>query len=144
MLALWLGLLLISHSTGLADDNKQVRIDYQTTFLTVEIAETFEQRAQGLMHRQTLCDECGMLFVFEQPRQASFWMKNTFIPLDIAYISATGEITMIAPLVPLSEQHVLSLTKVKYAWEMNRGWFANKRLKVGDKIRIRHPSFYQR
>ena len=128
-------ILSLSSPSVLADFGK-ITIVFNDQKVTLELAETFEQRAQGLMFRNNLCQECGMLFVFEEPRQVGFWMRNTFIPLDIAYLSANGEIRMIAPLVPLSEESVYSPDSIKYAWEMNRGWFNSKELIVGDKVNI--------
>ena len=125
------------------DDKKSVTVAYDSRAVTIELAETFEERAQGLMDRKTLCPDCGMLFVFEFPRQVSFWMKDTYIPLDIAYLDANGKILLIAPLTPLSEKGLISPPKVKYAWEMNRGWFKQQHIQIGDQVSIKHPSFSQ-
>ena len=104
--------------------------------ITVEYAHSFEQRARGLMHRADLCAECGMLFEFNRPRVAGFWMKNTLIPLDIAYIDSKGVIADIKPMHPLVLESVPSSRPVKYALEMNQGWFAKKGVRVGDKVRV--------
>ncbi len=104
--------------------------------LTVEYAGTFEQRARGLMYRTELCDSCGMLFEFEYPREAGFWMKNTLIPLDIAYLDKRGVITDIKPMYPLVLDPVPSSKPVLYALEMNQGWFAANDVVVGDRITI--------
>ncbi len=123
-------------SSSLYASPKLVNLSFHKSSVQVELAETYEERAKGLMYRKSLCTDCGMLFVFEKPRIAAFWMKNTFIPLDIAYLDSNGKIVMIAPLTPLSEKSVSSSTNVKYAWEMNRGWFKTHRVVVGDVIDI--------
>jgi hypothetical protein len=104
--------------------------------LNVEYAKTFEQRARGLMFRKSLCEDCGMFFKFESPRFAGMWMKNTFIPLDVAFIDRNGVITDIKPLTPHSLESVGSSKEVLYALEMNQGWFAENEIKVGDQITI--------
>jgi uncharacterized membrane protein (UPF0127 family) len=96
----------------------------------VEIASTPESRANGLMHRDTLDADVGMLFVFPDNRTRSFWMKNTRIPLSIAYINSEQEIVRIAELEPFSTDRIPSLYPARYALEMNKGWFeANQILK---------------
>ncbi|GFD88448.1 hypothetical protein KUL152_06740 [Tenacibaculum sp. KUL152] len=104
--------------------------------LNVEYAKTFEQRARGLMFRKSLCEDCGMFFKFESPRFAGMWMKNTFIPLDVAFIDRNGVITDIKPLTPHSLESVGSSKEVLYALEMNQGWFAENEIKIGDQITI--------
>jgi uncharacterized membrane protein (UPF0127 family) len=104
--------------------------------LHVEYAKTFEQRARGLMFRKSLCEDCGMFFKFESARFAGMWMKNTFIPLDVAFIDRNGVITDIKPLTPHSLESVGSSKEVLYALEMNQGWFAEHNIEVGDQITI--------
>ncbi|BFT29210.1 hypothetical protein D210916BOD24_03860 [Alteromonas sp. D210916BOD_24] len=102
----------------------------------VEYASTYEQRARGLMFRKALCENCGMFFRFSSPKYAGMWMKNTFIPLDVAFIDRKGVITDIKPLTPHSLESVGSSKEVLYALEMNQGWFAENNIKVGDQITI--------
>lgn len=102
----------------------------------VEYAKTFEQRAQGLMFRKTLCEDCGMFFKFSSPKYAGMWMKNTFVPLDVAFIDRNGVITDIKPLTPHSLESVGSSKEVLYALEMNQGWFAGNGIHVGDQVMI--------
>jgi hypothetical protein len=104
--------------------------------LNVEFAHNFEQRARGLMYRDALCEDCGMLFEFDYARTAGFWMKNTFIPLDIAYIDGQGVIADIKPMYPLLLKSVSSSRDVLYALEMNQGWFEKQGIAVGDRIQI--------
>ncbi len=109
--------------------------------LLVEVAADSESRRQGLMNRKSLKDECGMLFVFEEEQKASFWMKNTSLPLSIAFIAADGTIRQIEDLEPYSLAPVVSARSVLYALEVNRGWFARKGIEAGDKAII--PSKYR-
>ncbi|KXJ61275.1 MAG: hypothetical protein AXW14_02870 [Alteromonas sp. Nap_26] len=102
----------------------------------VEYAKTFQQRAQGLMFRKTLCEDCGMFFKFSSPKYAGMWMKNTFVPLDVAFIDRNGVITDIKPLTPHSLESVGSSKEVLYALEMNQGWFAGNGIHVGDHVTI--------
>lgn len=102
--------------------------------LTVEVARTPDQRVKGLMFRDSLAQNRGMLFVFEQPQIMKFWMKNTYIPLDIAYIDQNGEIMEIHQLQPRSESTVYSSSYCVYALEVNRDWFKINNIETGDKI----------
>lgn len=105
--------------------------------LQVEYAATFAQRSVGLMNRQSLCLQCGMLFKFSNPKMANMWMKNTFIPLDVAFIRSDGVITDIKALQPHDLTAVGSSEKVLFALEMNQGWFSQQQISVGDTIQIK-------
>lgn len=93
----------------------------------VEIADDDYERQRGLMFREKLDSDRGMLFVFDQPRILSFWMRNTRIPLDIAYLDAEGRIVDILPLEPFNETPVPSSAPALYALEVNRGALAGLR-----------------
>lgn len=101
---------------------------------TVEIARSPEEQQQGLMHRETLGEYAGMLFVFERDRHLSFWMKNTYIPLSIAYISKNGVIKSIYDMQPESLRPVESEVAVRFALELPQGAFARSGAAVGDRI----------
>lgn len=105
--------------------------------LEVEYAYTFEQRAKGLMFRKTLCSQCGMLFKFSDAKKASMWMQNTFLALDVAFITSDGVITDIKPMQPQDLTSVGASQAVLYALEMNQGWFAKNGVKVGDRLVIK-------
>lgn len=126
--------LLLSVCNANAVDFDTAQIDVNGVELQVEFAQTFEQRAQGLMFRKTLCESCGMLFEFNPAKQASMWMKNTFLPLDVAFIDRNGVITDIKPLEPHDLTSVGASKVVKYALEMNQGWFAAHDIHVGDPL----------
>ncbi|MEP9410531.1 MAG: DUF192 domain-containing protein [Candidatus Brocadia sp.] len=104
--------------------------------LEVELAITPEEHMLGLMHRDTLEDNGGMLFVFPQERILSFWMKDTRIPLSIAFIKANGRIVQIESMKPYSLDTHVSREKVKYALEMKEGWFKAHKVKEGDIVII--------
>ena len=100
--------------------------------IVVEVADSAEERATGLMNRQSLPENHGMLFVFEAESQVSFWMKNTLIPLSIAFISSDGTIRQIEDMEPGSLASTVSHRHVRYGLEMNRGWFEDNGIGPGD------------
>jgi uncharacterized membrane protein (UPF0127 family) len=102
--------------------------------LYVELANTPATLEAGLMYRDKLAKNAGMLFEFPSSRRLSFWMKNTPIPLDIAFVSDDGVIVDIKDLAPMSMKSVQSSTSCKYALEVNSGWFAENGISEGDRI----------
>lgn len=102
--------------------------------IEVEIADNSDSRRTGLMNRKSMPENNGMLFIFDSDQKLSFWMKNTLIPLSIAYISADGEIMEIYDMKPESLRPVESVNSVRYALEMNQGWFAAHKVVPGDMI----------
>ena len=102
---------------------------------TVEVAHTPEEQANGLMHRQSLAADRGMLFPYEPPQSASFWMKNTLIPLDMIFIRPDGTIARIAAnTVPLSLDPVPSLEPVSAVLEIAGGRAAELGIREGDRV----------
>ena len=102
--------------------------------LKLEIPVTLTEFKLGLMFRETLDEDCGMLFVFEESSEKSFHMNHTHIPLDIAFINASGIIESIKELQPLNPVPVYSDAEVLYALEVNRGWFTENNVNIGDQI----------
>ena len=104
----------------------------------VEIADNLYEQARGLMDRTALQEDRGMLFVYPSERPLSFWMRNTLIPLSIAYIDAQGRITDILDMKPLDDKspHYVSSEPVQYALEVNRGFFDERGVKVGDRVEV--------
>ncbi len=100
-----------------------------------EVARTDEQRAIGLMARKEMAPNAGMIFVFEQPAQQCFWMRNTLIPLSAAFVADDGTIVNIVEMQPLSDASHCSTKPVRYVLEMNKGWFDKRGLKAGSKLR---------
>lgn len=103
--------------------------------IQAEIADTPQSRERGLMQRTHLCEHCGMLFVFEEAAKHGFWMKNTPLPLSIAFINAQGVIINIIEMQANTTTIHQAQEDALYALEMNRGWFALRGIKRGDVIR---------
>jgi uncharacterized membrane protein (UPF0127 family) len=112
------------------------REDATVVEITVETARTDEERANGLMFRKTLPDGQGMLFLFDRDQQLSFWMKNTVIPLSIAFITSDGYIVEIKDMQPNDLNSVKSSRSVRYALEVPQGWFRRVNVKAGDRVKI--------
>lgn len=105
--------------------------------LRVEIVQDAESRAEGLMHRERLPENQGMLFVFDSTHMLSFWMRNTFIPLDIAFINESGRIVDIQRMAPLDEsKQYISAEPALYALEVNAGWFEKHGIDVGSQVQF--------
>ncbi|MBX3607404.1 MAG: DUF192 domain-containing protein [Piscinibacter sp.] len=135
--ALALGLLL--SFPALAQDGPQqrlpaIRLTAGFHLIQAEVAQTPEQRQIGLMNRPSLPANGGMLFAFEAPAQQCFWMKNTLLPLSIAFLADDGTIVNIEDMQPQSLASHCSVKPVRYALEMSQGWFAKRGLKPGTKL----------
>jgi uncharacterized protein len=102
--------------------------------LVVEVAATSEQRATGLMNRFSLQQDHGMLFVFEAPQPLAFWMKDTYIPLSIAFVDQRGRILNIEDMRPKDESTHWSKGMALYAIEMRQGWFDAHGIAAGDVV----------
>lgn len=102
----------------------------------VEVAITPEQHRKGLMNRKSLPDHQGMIFVFNPPRIVTFWMKDTFIPLSIAFVDETNKIIDMQDMDPQSETYHVSPAKAKYAIEVNQGWFRKHKIEIGSQVVI--------
>jgi uncharacterized membrane protein (UPF0127 family) len=102
--------------------------------LKVEVALTDPQRMQGLMHRERLGKNDGMLFIFDEPAYQSMWMKNTLIPLSVAFLDPDGVILNILDMEPHTLTPNMSAGPARYAVETNKGWFAERGLKSGDRV----------
>ncbi len=105
--------------------------------LFLEIADSEEERQQGLMFRKQLDEDHGMLFIFEREKRLSFWMKNTSIPLSIAFLDKEGMVLNIEDMVPFSLDSVSSSAKSLYAIELNRGAFARHGIYPGSFLKIK-------
>ncbi len=104
--------------------------------LTVELARTAGERSRGLMDRQELPEDGGMLFIFSGDTEAGFWMKDTLIPLSIAFIAADGTILDVQEMEPLSEDKHRPPAPYRYALEVNQGWFEERGFGTGDRVEI--------
>ena len=110
-------------------------IQIGTRSLEVELADELHERQRGLMHRKEMESDHGMLFVYSAAKLRSFWMKNTYIPLSIAYIGSDCQIVHIASMTPLSTKGVPSVYPAQFALEMNQGWFEANGVQVGDSLK---------
>ena len=132
----------VAVSAALADPTDELTIETAngSHVVRVEIAETEAARRTGLMHRKSMDPDAGMLFVWGRPMMISMWMKNTYIPLDMLFLSARGVVTRIAENTePHSLAPVRSGAPVLGVLELNAGSVERFAIKVGD--RIRHPRF---
>jgi uncharacterized membrane protein (UPF0127 family) len=102
--------------------------------IQAEVAQNDQQRAIGLMHRRSMPTQAGMLFIFESASPQCFWMRNTLLPLSIAFIADDGSIVNIADMQPMSDDSHCSAKPVRFALEMNQGWFAKRGIKPGTKL----------
>ena len=104
----------------------------------VEIADDPWEEARGLMYRTALGEDRGMLFIFSDEQELSFWMRNTLIPLSVAYIDSGGRITDILDMKPLDDKppHYVSSEPAQYALEVNQGFFDERGVKVGDRAKL--------
>jgi uncharacterized membrane protein (UPF0127 family) len=102
--------------------------------IQAEVANTDAARAQGLMFRKSLAANHGMLFVFPEAGPQCMWMRNTYVPLSVAFIDERGVIVNIADMQPRSDDSHCATRPARYALEMNQGWFAAKGIKPGAKL----------
>jgi uncharacterized protein len=103
--------------------------------IRAELAATDATRALGLMHRGSLAPNGGMLFVFDAPGAYCMWMKNTPLPLSVAFVDAAGAIVNIEDMQPHTEQSHCAARPVTYALEMRQGWFAARGIRAGERLR---------
>ena len=128
-------LLAVVSFTAIAADEPPTRtLTIRDQKLRVELATTPETRALGLMNRFSLRTDHGMLFVFEAPQPLAFYMKNTYVPLSIAFVDSRGKILNIEDMRPMDESTHWSKGMARYAIEMRQGWFAGKGIGPGDTV----------
>ncbi len=108
-----------------------VKLDIGGHVVSAEVAATDATRETGLMNRFSLAPDSGMIFVFAQPQPQAFWMKNTYVPLSIAFIDKSGRILNIEDMAPQTEATHWSLGDALYALEMRQGWFLQKGIAAG-------------
>lgn len=103
--------------------------------IRAELADSMGTRMEGLMYRKSMPQGSGMVFVFDETAAHCMWMKNTLIPLSVAFIDEAGAIINIADMQPQSEQSHCAARPARFALEMNKGWFAERGIKPGAKLR---------
>jgi hypothetical protein len=102
--------------------------------IEAEVVSTPQMRARGLMHRKQMAPQRGMLFVFAENAQHCMWMKNTDLPLSVAFLDEAGRILNVEDMRPHTEDNHCAVRPARYALEMNLGWFAQRGLRAGDPI----------
>lgn len=131
---------LLAASAAIAQEGPQPRLP--TVELTAgmyviqaEVAQTHQQHSIGLMHRQSMGVNEGMLFVYPSAEIRCYWMRNTLIPLTIAFLGDDGTIVNLKDMEPHTERSNCSIKPVRYALEMNQGWFDQRGIKPGFRLR---------
>ena len=135
----WLTGALLASATVLAQTLPQpplstVKLTTGIHVITAEVAATEQARTIGLMMRPRLDPNHGMVFVFDDKSQHCFWMRNTLIPLSIAFIEDDGTVVNISDMAPKSDASTCPSRPVRYALEMEQGWFAKRGVTAGSKI----------
>jgi uncharacterized protein len=126
--------LMLAAAPALAQPLPVVQLNAGMHLIRAEVAADFAARAQGLMHRKSLAANAGMLFVFDEEGMHCMWMKNTLIPLSVAFLDGRGTVLNIADMEPHSEASHCAARPARYALEMNRGWFAARGIKPGTRL----------
>ena len=130
--------LVLLGSAALAQDGPQklpsIKLSAGMHVIQAEVAQSPQERSTGLMFRKTMATNDGMLFVFDRPGQQCFWMKNTLLPLSIAFVADDGSITNIEAMKPQTLDSHCSTKEVRFVLEMNEGWFAKRGIRPGMKL----------
>ena len=112
------------------------KISIESLFSKIEVVSNSQERKLGLMYRENLPYDNGMFFIWEYKKKQCMWMRNTYIPLNVAYLDSSGKILEIYDMVPLSDESVCSKKRVRYALEVNLNWFEDNNILVGDVLDI--------
>lgn len=138
MKAAWLaGLFGTLLATAVAAQETMPVVELTAGFhrIEAEVAAQDRHRQVGLMNRQSMPAQRGMLFVFTQPNTHCMWMRNTYIPLSVAFLDDEGKIINIEDMAPQTEDNHCARRPARYALEMNRGWFAQRGIAPGSRLR---------
>ena len=112
------------------------KISIESLFSKIEVVSNSQERKLGLMYRENLPYNNAMFFIWEYKKRQCMWMRNTYIPLNVAYLDSSGKILEIYDMVPLSDESVCSKKRVRYALEVNLNWFEDNNILVGDVLDI--------
>ncbi len=127
-------------SAACSDDVTTIRGDFGEARFSIEVADEPQERSRGLMHVESMPRFSGMLFIYERPQSASFWMRNTLIPLDMLFVDQNGTISKIHEnAIPLDETPIFGGDEVSHVLEINGGLSSKLGIEVGDTLQ--HPSF---
>lgn len=140
LLALTLFSMRASGCSGSDSGLPVITVQVDGRSVRAEVAGTVATRSRGLMYRRKMPKNNGMLFVYDAPEPLSFWMKNTYLPLTIAFIDRSGVIVHLEDMAPLTTTSHKSPKAVPYALEMNKGWFAANGIEVGAKVEFELPA----
>jgi uncharacterized membrane protein (UPF0127 family) len=137
--------LVVSSQTLFAEctpDRAAFNMGSSLAAFDIEVVDTFETRAKGLMFREDLARFSGMLFIYEQPQSVSFWMRNTLIPLDMIFLDQTGLVVNVhSNAIPLDETAIFGGENILAVLEINGGLAQKLGIKIG--ARLQHPAFDQ-
>ena len=126
--------LALAASPVLAQQMPVVQLNAGMHLIRAEVAADYATRMTGLMHRASMPSNAGMLFIFDEATTHCMWMKNTLLPLSVAFIDERGAIINVEDMAPQTEDSHCASRPARYALEMNRGWFAARGLKPGSRI----------
>jgi len=127
-------LFMLAASPALAQAPQTVQLSAGMHLIRAEVAADMATRSRGLMFRKSLAQNAGMVFVFDEASQHCMWMKNTLIPLSVAFLDDNGTIINIENMAPQTEDTHCAARPARYALEMDRGWFAARGVKPGTKL----------
>jgi len=127
-------LLLLAALPAMLQAQPVVQLSAGMHLIRAEVAADMATRSRGLMFRKSLAPNAGMVFVFDEASQHCMWMKNTLIPLSVAFVDEAGLIINIEDMAPQTEDTHCAKRPARYALEMDRGWFASRGIKPGTKL----------
>jgi len=126
--------LALSAAPAFAQQLPVAQLNAGMHLIRAEVAADYASRMTGLMHRASMPSNAGMLFIFDEVTTHCMWMKNTLIPLSVAFIDERGAIVNVEDMAPQTEDSHCASRPARYALEMNRGWFAARGIKPGSRI----------
>src|SRR3954469_22174897 len=127
-------LLLLAALPAFAQGPSVIQLSAGMHLIHAEVAADMSTRSRGLMFRKALAPNAGMVFVFDEAQQHCMWMKNTYVPLSVAFLDEQGTIINIEDMAPETEDTHCAKKPARYALEMDRGWFASRGIKPGIKL----------
>ncbi|GAB4176225.1 MAG: hypothetical protein Fur0039_19180 [Rhodocyclaceae bacterium] len=129
-----LGAFLLAWTSG-AGAQERIELSAGVHRIEAEVAADFDTRARGLMYRESMPAQAGMLFVFPETGRHCMWMRNTHLALSVAFLDGGGRILNIEDMEPLTETNHCAAAPARYALEMNQGWFARRGIRAGATLR---------
>jgi len=129
-----LPLLLLAAAPAFAQAPQTIELSAGMHLIRAEVAADMSTRSRGLMFRKSLAPNAGMVFVFDEASQHCMWMKNTYVPLSVAFLDEQGTIINIEDMAPQTEDTHCAKKPARYALEMDRGWFSTRGIKPGTKL----------